>query len=77
MNRLELKALLIGIIFQLKNGMPLARNITQAKVRFKKLVGLPKNAKDADVLNAIGDVYEDNGIVHEFDELIIKFNIQL
>lgn len=77
MNRLELKALLIGVIFQIKNGLPLAKNITQSKVRFKKLVGLPKNAKDADLIRAIGRVYEDNRLVHEFDELIIKFDIQL
>jgi hypothetical protein len=62
-------------IMEITRNMKLTRHVTQAKVRFKDMVGLPKRASNIEVLQYIGYVYADNGIGAEFNDYINKYNM--
>ena len=73
---LQLKMLAIDCISRSKFGLKLtAKN--GILIPFKIAVGLPKNASSEEVLRAIGEIYENNGIKHEFNELLEKYKFTL
>jgi len=78
MNRLTLKMLLLDTIGKLKHGteMELTRNITQARVQFKKAVGLPKNASAEQLFNALCTVYIDNNLKDELNQTLQRFKLK-
>ena len=76
MNKLQLAMLLQNQIMEIRSGMKLTRNVTAFKRYFKEVVGLPKRASNVQVLQAIGYIYENNGIGKEFNDRVSKFNMQ-
>lgn len=61
---------------EIRNGMKMTRNVTQAKVRLKNLLGLPKRTSNLDLLQAIGHVFEANDMGKDFNEYMTKFNME-
>lgn len=76
MNRLTLKALLLSVITEMKFGQPLAPNANLAKLEYKKLVGLSRNAPNKMVLSYLQYTFEDNGLKDDFDRTIAKFGAE-
>lgn len=72
MNKLQLFMLMQNQVMEIKTGMKLTRVVTQVKVAFKGMVGLPKRASNLQVLQHIGYVYQDNGIGKEFNDYMTK-----
>lgn len=77
LNGLQVKALLLDTITHYKYGQHLAPNYMSFKRVFLKAVGLPSNANDLRVLEAIGNLYCDNGMRREFTETLIRFNVDV
>lgn len=77
LNGLQVKALLLDTITHYKHGMHLAPNYMSFKRVFLKAVGLPINANDLRVLEAIGNLYIDNDMRTEFTSTLIKFNVDV
>ena len=75
MNRLQLKALLLSVITEIKFGMPLARNAVQCKKQFKDLVGLPKNVSNVELLKVMKRVYIENKLGDDFTKTLEKFKV--
>ena len=75
MNKLQLFMLMQNQVMEIRNGMKLTRMVTQAKVRFKAMVGLPKRASNVQVLQYIGYIYQDNGIGKEFNDYMTEKNM--
>lgn len=74
MNRLQLKALLLSVITEIKFGYPIANNAHSIKKWFKKTVGLSANASNKRLIEAIKQTYVDNGLQDDFDATIKKFS---
>ena len=72
MNRLQLKALMLSVITEIKCGFALP-NSKGIKREFKKLVGLPDNASNKRVLDEIERVYSENGILDDYQRTFNKF----
>ena len=75
MNKIQLFALMQNQVLEIRRGMSLARNAKSFRVYFKNMVGLPKNASNAAVLQEIGRVYQENGIADEFNNYMTKFKM--
>lgn len=76
MNRLQLKALMLSVITELKFGQPLDRRAAGPKKQFKQMVGLGARASNKAVLKAIGDVYKANNLEEDFNACIAKFKAE-
>lgn len=73
-SKIQMFLLMQNQIMQIQtNGkMSLTRVAAHFRTVFKKAVGLPKNATHLQVLMAVGDVYQQMGIVNEFFEYLNK-----
>lgn len=76
MNRLQLKALMLSIITELKFGQPLAQNAKQVKKQYKQMAGLKANATNSEVLTSLGLTYRDNKLETEFWSIIDKMGAE-
>ncbi len=66
MNKLQLSALVLNQITQIKFGRDLAPNASAFRQSFKQAYGLSKKASHLEVLKALGQVYKENKIEQEF-----------
>ncbi len=75
MNRLQLSALMLNEITQIKFGHDMAPNVGGVRMAFKKAAGLNKNATHLEVLIALGLTYKENGMEQEFFDRLKKFKV--
>ena len=76
MNAIQLKALLLSVITELKFGQPLHRNGIGFKGIFKQMVGLSPRATNVSVLKQLQRVYAENGMTADFDKTIARFKAE-
>lgn len=76
-NRLQLKALLLSTIMEIKCGQGLAPNASAFKSYFKSIRGLAKRTSNVDVIKEIGAVYKEVGLQEEYDRVIKSLNVTL
>ena len=67
MNRLQLKALLLSVLTEIKFGQALDRGAARVKREFKQMVGLKRNASNLDVVKEIQRVYKENKLEDDFN----------
>ncbi len=77
MNRLQLKALLLSVITEVKFGQPLAANSIGIKNQFKAMVGLPSNASNMRVLSELKRVYIENQLKSEIESIEVRHKIKI
>ena len=70
MNKLQIFLLMQNQVMEIRHGMKLTRSVTQAKVRLKAILGLPKRTSNLDLLQHIGYVYADNNWGTEFNDFM-------
>ena len=73
MNEIQLKVLTLSVITEIKHNMPLARNAVHCKVRYKKMMGIPKNTTNRNLLAYLCATHWENGLVNEFKKTLRKF----
>ena len=75
-NRLTAKALLLDTITFLKFGQHLSPTFAAAKTELCKLAGYPYNISSKTLLKVLQDVYTENNLKEDFDEVVKKFSAQ-
>lgn len=69
---LQLKALELSVVTEIKFGQPLAKNAKFVKAQFKKARGLASNTDNKTLLGHIAQVYDENGLHQKRDALLKK-----
>jgi hypothetical protein len=75
MNALQLKALLLDTITHLKFNYHLHPNYVFAKKQLCEAMGVSTKATSKKLMEMMSLVYEDNGMLNDFTETCLKFNI--
>ena len=74
-NALQLKALMLSVITEIKFGQPLDRNAIGVKKAFKAATGLKPKASNVDVLKHIYQCYKDNNQEQNAFDTVTKFQV--
>lgn len=76
MNQLQLFLLMQNQVMVLRNGMTITspqKGLGRVKREFKQMMGLSKNASDAETLQNIGILYAMNGMGKKFNDYVKKY----